>query len=204
LDLLLDLDRFAVTELGGFGKIGGAFGAVRVRAHFLELSLEAADATDDLLLLLPARAQRRPLLGEIRELPLEGSEPLLGSLVGLLLQRLALDLELPDLTLDLVELSGHGVDLGAQSRRGLVDEVDRLVGQEAVADVPIREHGGGDDSRVLDANAVVDLVSLAQTAKDADRVLDRGLTDNDWLEPPLEGSVLLDVLAIFVEGGRAD
>src|SRR5438552_9819854 len=111
-----------------------------------------------------SQRERRDVLSSVRSASClsEGREPLLGNLVGLLLQRLALDFELPDLTLDLVELSGHRVDLSAQSRCGLVDEVDRLVGQEAVADVPIREHGGGDDSRVLDADAVVDLVSLAQ------------------------------------------
>jgi hypothetical protein len=41
--------------------------------------------------------------------------------------------------------------------RGLVHEVDGLVGQEAVGDVAVREDGGGDERGVLDAHAVVDL-----------------------------------------------
>ncbi len=50
----------------------------------------------------------------------------------------------------------------------------------------------------------MDFVALAQAAQDRDRLLDAGLVHDDRLEAPLEGGVLLDVLAVFVEGGRAD
>ena len=126
------------------------------------------------------------------------------SLSDLLAQRLALDLELAHLALDDVELGGQRVDLDAQPRRGLVDEVDRLVGQEAVGDVAIAQHGGGDDRGVGDAHAVVHLVALLEAAQDADRVLDRGLLDDDRLEAALERRVLLDVLSVLVERRRAD
>ena len=48
------------------------------------------------------------------------------------------------------------------------------------------------------------LVALAQAAQDRDRVLDGRLADEDRLEAPLERGVLLDVLAVLVEGRRAD
>ena len=83
-------------------------------------------------------------------------------------------------------------------------EIDRLVGQEAIGDVAMREHRRGDQGRVLDLDAVMDLVALAQAAQDADRVLDGRLADHDRLEAPLERGVLLDVLAVLVERGRAD
>ncbi len=47
----------------------------------------------------------------------------------------------------------------AQRGAGFVDQIDGLVGQEAVGDVAVREHGGGDDGGILDAHAVVDLES---------------------------------------------
>ena len=86
----------------------------------------------------------------------------------------------------------------------LVDEVDGLVGQEAVGDVAVGERGRGDERGVLDAHAVVDLVALLEAAQDGDRLLDGGLADVDRLEAALEGGVLLDVLAVLVEGGGAD
>ena len=58
-------------------------------------------------------------------------------------------------------------------RGGLVDQVDRLVGQEAVGDVAVRERGGGDQRAVLDRDFVVHLVALLEPAQDRDRVLRR-------------------------------
>ena len=122
----------------------------------------------------------------------------------LLLQRDLLDLELQDAPLDDVDLGRHRVDLDAQLAGRLVDEVDGLVGQEAVGEVAVRQHGGGDERGVLDAHAVVHLVALLQAAQDADGVLDGRLGDVHLLEAPLEGGVLLDVLAVLVERRRAD
>ena len=87
---------------------------------------------------------------------------------------------------------------------GLVDQVDGLVGQEAAGEVAVGQHGRGDQRGVLDAHAVVDLVALLEAAEDGDGVLDRRLADEHLLEAALEGGVLLDVLAVLVEGGGAD
>ena len=126
------------------------------------------------------------------------------ALVLLLLERGLLDLELHHAAGDLVELLGHRVDLGADHRARLVDQVDRLVGQEAVGDVAVRKRRRGDERGVLDPDAVVDLEALAQPAQDRDRVLDRRLVDQHRLEAALERGVLLDVPAVLVERGRAD
>src|SRR5206468_3331647 len=82
--------------------------------------------------------------------------------VALLLERLALDLELHDLAVDLVQLLGLGVDLGAQAGGGFVHQVDRLVGEEAVGDVAVREGRSRNQRGVLDLDAVVHLVALPE------------------------------------------
>ncbi len=107
----------------------------------------------------------------------------------------------------LVELAqvwrcGHPAD--AHARAGLVDEVDRLVGQEAVVDVPIGKGCRCDESSVGDGHAVVRLVAVAQTLEDLDGVLHRRLADLHRLEATLECCVLLDVLAVLVERGGTD
>ena len=135
---------------------------------------------------------------------LQRRQALARGLVLLLLQRLLLDLELDDAPLEPVERLGLGVDLHADARGGLVDQVDRLVGQLAVGDVAVRQRRRGDDRRIGDLDAVVHLVALLQAAQDRDGVLDRRLIDQHLLEAPLQRRVLLDVLAVLVERGRAD
>ena len=51
---------------------------------------------------------------------------------------------------------------------------------------------------------MVRLVPVAQTLEDLDGVRQRRLGDLDRLEPPLQGRVLLDVLAVLVERGGTD
>src|SRR5690606_22287581 len=119
-------------------------------------------------------------------------------------RRLLVPARLADLLVELAQpgRGGHATD--AQSRARLVDEVDRLVGQEAVVDVAVRERGGGHERVVGDRDPVVRLVAVAQPLEDLDRVLERRLGDLDRLEAALERSVLLDVLAVLLERRRTD
>src|SRR3954453_13838161 len=94
--------------------------------------------------------------------------------------------------------------LDAHPRAGLVDQVDRLVGQEAVGDVAVGELGGGGQRFVVDRHPVVLFVALAQPLEDLDRVLGRGLVDLDLGEAALQRRVALEVLAVHGERGRAD
>ena len=79
-----------------------------------------------------------------------------------------------------------------------------LSGQVPVGDVAVGEVGRGDQGLVGDGDPVVGLVAVAQALEDLDGVLDRGLLDLDGLEAALQGGVLLQVLAVLVEGGGAD
>ena len=66
------------------------------------------------------------------------------------------------------------------------------------------QHGGSDQCAVLDADTVEDLQPFAQAAEDGDRVLHVRFLDHHRLEPAFQGSVLLDVLAVLIEGGGTD
>ncbi len=156
------------------------------------------------LLRLPDLLEVRELALEFLDLLLEIGEPALRRVVGLLFQCLALDLQLNQSSLEPVHLLGLGVYFHANTRRGLVDQVDRLVRQLPVADVAVRKRRGRDDRGVRDLDLVVDLVALLQATQDRDRVLDARLIDKHLLEPALERRVLFDVLAVLVERSRAD
>ena len=130
---------------------------------------------------------------------------LLGLLEVLLLDGQLLVLADPgDVVLDglVVRRGGHAAD--AQAAAGLVDEVDGLVRQVPVGDVAVGQVGGRHHGLVGDGDAVVRLVAVAETLQDLDGVAERRLLDLDGLEAALEGGVLLQVLAVLVEGGGAD
>ena len=158
------------------------------------------DAVERLLLLRPARRELVPLRLRVGELALDR----LAHVLGLLAHRGELDLELAHAPLGLVELERRGVDLHPEAGARLVDEVDGLVRQLPVGDVAVGEHRGGDQRGVADANAVVRLVALLEAAEDGDGVFDGRLAHEDRLEAALERGVLLDVLAVLVEGRGAD
>ncbi len=141
---------------------------------------------------------------DVRQLFLQRGQPFARVRIVFALQRLALDFELRRPPLQLIDLGRHGVDLDAQRSRGLVNQVDGFVGQKTVGDVAMRQRGRRHNGRVLDADAVMNFVFLAQTAQDGDGVLHVGLADINNLEAALQRGIFLDVLAIFVQRGRAN
>ncbi|GBD46468.1 hypothetical protein HRbin41_01295 [bacterium HR41] len=151
---------------------------------------------------------RAPLLFQLALLL--GELALLVAQVGGFLELLRLDrrfLLAPRLLDLLLELAvdgrrGHRLDAGARSR--LVDQVDRLVGQEAVGDVAVGELGGCLQRLVGDLHAVVLLVAVTQALEDLNRLVDGGLLDADLLEAALQRRVALEVLAVLVERRRSD
>ena len=108
-----------------------------------------------------------------------------------------------DLPIERVKLFGLAINLHPQAACGLVNEVDRLVGQETVGDIAVREGRGRNKGRVGNPHAVVQLILLFDAAQDRDRVFDRWLFDHQGLKPTGKGSVFLDIFAIFIERCRA-
>ncbi len=194
----------AVEQLRGAPEIAAALRHLDLAARLVQPLLQLLALVDRLLLRLPGGGHRVRFFFKLGEFPFQPRQPVLRGRVGFLFQRLALDLELDHPPVELVERLRLAVHLHPQPARRLVHEVDRLVGQEAVGDVAVRERRRGDDRAVGDAHAVVKLVLLLDAAENADRVGDRRLADEHRLEAPGERRVLLDVLAVLVERGRAD
>ena len=144
------------------------------------------------------------LLVQVGQLLLEQLQLPPRGLVLLLAQGLALDLQLHDPPADLIQFRRHRVVLDPQPAGRLVHQVDGLVRQEPVGDVAVAQRRRRHQGRVLDPHAVMGVVARLEPAQDRDGVLDGRLAHVDRLEPPLQGRVLLDVLAVLVQRGRAD
>ena len=89
-------------------------------------------------------------------------------------------------------------------RARLVDHVDRLVRQLAVVDVARRQLDRRLDRLVGVFELVIVLEIGLEALHDLDRVRDRRLVDVDLLEAAHQRAVLLEILAVFLVGGRAD
>ena len=131
-------------------------------------------------------------------------QPFLRCPVGFGAQRLAFDLQLHDAAADRIERLGLRVDRDAHARGRLVNQIDRLVGKAAVADIASAKLHRPDDRRVSDAHPVMHLVAALDAAQDRHGVLGRGFVDRHRLKAPGERRVLLDVAAVFVGRGGTD
>ena len=112
-----------------------------------------------------------------------------------------------DDALDLVLVDGGLAPVFGQQRLGgadLVDDVDRLVGQFAVADIAVRQFDGGAQRVAGIFDAVIFLVTGFEAFEDLHRVADRRLLDVDLLEAAHQGAVLFEIVAVFLVGGGAD
>mmetsp|Transcript_4404 Transcript_4404/g.13970 ORF Transcript_4404/g.13970 Transcript_4404/m.13970 type:complete len:959 (-) Transcript_4404:401-3277(-) len=172
--------------------------------------LELADAPDAVALRAPRGFEARALVVDLRDLPVE-----LGDARGVVLGRARrlderrrqahlLHLQLDHAPVRGVERGRARRHLVVQLGRGLVDDVDGLVGQEPRGHVAVREPRGRDERRVEHADAVVRLELRLEAPQDGHGRLDVGLGDDDFLEPPLERLVGLDVLLVLGQRRRAD
>ena len=204
LNLLLQARDHGIAQLGRTAQIAVARRALLLALGLVELALELLHVVDGVLLVEPAGLLHVELFLDLGDLLAQGLKTLLGGVVGLLHERLLLDLQLGELTRGGVDLDRHAVELHAQAACRFIDQVDGLVGQEAVGDVAIGEVGGGHERAIGDMHAVEDLVLFLEATQNRDGVLDGGLAHQNGLETTSERRVLLDVLAVLVERGCAD
>ena len=85
--------------------------------------------------------------------------------------------------------------------RPLVDEVDGLIRQEAVGEIALAQLHRRVDGGVGDGQAVVLLIAAAQPPQDGLGLIRGGLRHLHRLEAALQGRVLLDIFAVFLQGG---
>ena len=191
-------------QLGRLVQVVAVLGALDLRFYRLDLLADPLRLADVLLFPLPARFHFIKLRAQVGKLLADAAEMLLGELIGLLFQGGLLDLELHNFARDLVKLGGHRVHLGFDKGAGLVDQVDRLVGQETVGNIAVGQRCGCDQRGIVDLHAVIDLVALFEAAQDGNCVLHGRLRHQNGLKAAFKSRILLDIFAVFVKRGGTD
>ena len=202
--LLLRLRQVAVFELACLFVLAALDGGFNFAVDIFDLLAELLDASDGVLFVFPLCLHGRERIALLGKLLAQLGKARLRQLVLLVLEGSFLHFELDDLAVYHVHFRGHRAHLRADHGARLVDEVDRLIRQEAVGDVAVRERRGGDDGGVGDLHAVEHLVAFFQTTQNGDGILHRRLLHEHGLEAALERRVFFEILPVFVQCGRAD
>ena len=109
-----------------------------------------------------------------------------------------------NLVVQVTQLGWVGKNREAQTCTGFIDEVNGLIWQEAVRDVTVSKVCGSHDRAIGDLNLVVGFVTVTKTLQDVDGVRQGRLSNLNGLEATLESSILLKVLAVFIQSGRTN
>ena len=200
----MQLGQFAVFQLGGLVQVVAVLRHLYLGIDLLDLLPQVLHLADGLFLVLPAGLHAVKLLPQLGQLFLYLRQVGLGQLVGLLLHGRFLNFQLHDAVPQLIHFGGHRVHLGLDESAGFIHQVNGLIRQETVGDVAVGKGSGGDEGGVLNFNAVVHLVPFLQTTQNGNGILHGGLGYHNGLETAFQGGILLNVLAVLVQGGGAD
>ena len=131
-------------------------------------------------------------------------QTLLTQVISLLLQGRFLDLQLHNLTPELIQLRRHGIQLRLNQSAGFIHQVNGLIRQETVGDITVGEGSGSYEGGVRDFHTVKYLITLFQTTQDRNGIFHRRLIHHNRLETTLQRRILLNVLTVLIQSGRAD
>ena len=173
--LLFQIRNLAVLNFRRLGQIAAALRLLQFNLRLLQLRLHHADGVDGGFFILPLRGERLGFFLQVGDFLVNQLEPLLARGVFFLRQRRALDFQLQNLAVQLVQFRRLGIQFHLDARRRLVHEVNRLVRQKPVGDVAMRQRRRRDERGILDAHAVMHFVALLQSAQNRDGRLDRRL-----------------------------
>ncbi len=153
---------------------------------------------------MPLRLLCVEFILQLRKLFLQVGKPLRGQCVVFLLQRNFLNFQLLDLTAQLIKLCRHRIHFGLYESARFIDQIDCLVRQKPVADIPVGQNSGRHQRRIHNLDAVVSLISVLETAEDRNRIFHRRLIDHNRLETAFECRVLFNIFTVLVQRCRAD
>ena len=139
LKFLLQRRQPAVLDFRSLLQIAAALRELHLMLRIIHFLFDGPHAQDSLLLRIPTGLQLFLLGLEPRLLLSDRCQAGLGAIIRFLLQRLLLDFQLHDLAAHLIDRRRHRLDLRTQLCRGLIDEVDSLIRQEAVRNIAIRQ-----------------------------------------------------------------
>ena len=203
-DFLFEVHNLVVLEFGGAVQVVAGFGLLHLVLRLLQGLLEALQLGVFRAPLLPTVLHQLDCSIRRRQLFTQLFQAFYAGVVGFLRQGLLLDFHLEFLTLQGVQGFGHRIHLRLHKACGFINQVDGLVRQETVTDIAVRKFHGSHERVVVQTHAMVRIESVLDATENRNRFLFAGLVNLHGLETAFQGGILLNVLAVFLRGGRTD
>ncbi len=197
------LRQLTILQLGHLFKFAFALQPDNFGTHMLDFFFQLRRALCRSLFRLPYFFQIGVLARKLLNLGFNQRITLFRGFVFFLFHRFPLDFKLDQAALQLIHHFRLGIDFHSDPCCGLIDQIDRLVRQETVGDVAVRQLCCGDDGRIGDVHPVMQLIPFLQTAQYGDSGLHRRFVHQHLLETAFQRGILLDVLAVFIKRSRA-
>ena len=159
--------------------------------------------------ILHRHLRRRHLLqllnfsGNTQKFAAQGRQTLVMLVLGIIRQHPQLQLVIIPLLLQLRQL-GDFLTPQVYIGTSLVQQIDSLVRQEAIRDIPLGQNNTLARNLRRDAHAVELGIGLRNALHNLAGFLDGGFCHGHRLEPTLQGRILFDMLAVFIKGGRTN
>ena len=97
-----------------------------------------------------------------------------------------------------IQLRRHRIVLNAELARRLINQVDRLVRQEPIGDIPIGQLDGLHDRILCNLNSMVFFIPVAKPLNNADSFIHVRWLNVNRLKPPLQCPIFFDMLAVLI------
>ena len=204
LQLLLQRRQLAILQFRRPLQIAFLLRGLDISLDLLDGFPQSGNFLHRLLLIVPLGLLTGKFLPQFGEFLLQIFQPLLAQPVGLFLQSCLLDLQLHDLTVQLIQIRRHGIQLGLDHSTGLIHQVNGLIRQKPVGNISVGQNRRAYQGAVRNLYSMEHLVTLLQTTENGNRILHGWLIHHNRLETPFQSRVLLNVFPVLIQRSGAD
>ena len=196
--------QLAVFQFGCFVQVVFPFCLCNLGVDAFQLFPQLLHFRDVCLFVLPLCFHCMELFPHLSQFLLHFLQMCLRKLVVFFFQGSFFDFVLHDFPLDFIHFGRHRVHLCPNQCTRFINQVNCLIRQEPVGDIPVGERCGCNQSLVLNFHAMEHFIPFFQTTQNRNGIFDRRFIDHNWLESPFQCRIFFNILPIFVQGGCTD
>ena len=203
-DLLFQVRDRIILQLGSPFVIRIVLGLGELEFRLFELFLPLFHLIQFLLFLLPAAELDILFLIQLFQFLFDIFFSFQRPRIRLIHQGCPFDLQGHDAPVEFIQFGRHGIHFHPDRSTGFINQVNGLVRQEPVGNIPVGQHSCRHDGLILDLDAMMALKAVLETSENRDGILDRRFTDLDLLESSFQGPVFFDIFPVFIKGRGTD